>query len=364
MLRRFLDFISAHVHDDVLPTVTSCSHYFGQEFGQYGRKEFSCRAGWSVGSILANGDIFVCPNVERRPEWIQGNVRKDDFAEVWEQGFRVFRSPDMRKSSRCAACPDYEACRGDSLHTWNEDNRQPLMCFRERFPLHEENKCEITERELVSRLRPFYPKLCGLHVNWEDAKGKKVVFTPNATRELFQMFRWGTYHPINLSEQMGCLIGHSVSDYALVEFVAPVFLEARNTKEAYFSENSLCSAREEAQVIARSSSRDAFGGLCLLDRPCELLGFVHSHPGELAVIPSGQDVALQTHLDRDEALPLFMIVNPQKRRIAACWGAALQMSDIVFLTEESLLEQTGGVAPAETTHSRLFDGSKLNIINL
>lgn len=41
----------------------------------------------SVASILANGDIFVCPNVERRKELIQGNVQKDNFVEVWENKF-------------------------------------------------------------------------------------------------------------------------------------------------------------------------------------------------------------------------------------------------------------------------------------
>ena len=45
-----------------------------------------------MASILSNGDIFVCPNVERRPELIQGNIKKDNFVDIWENKFKIFSS--------------------------------------------------------------------------------------------------------------------------------------------------------------------------------------------------------------------------------------------------------------------------------
>ena len=52
-----------------------CSHFVGVDLelevrGWY----FFCMTGLNVGSILSNGDIFVCPNVPRLPELIQGNI--------------------------------------------------------------------------------------------------------------------------------------------------------------------------------------------------------------------------------------------------------------------------------------------------
>ena len=42
------------------------------------RNMFVCTTGFTIGSILYNGDIYVCPSVERRKELIQGNIRNDD----------------------------------------------------------------------------------------------------------------------------------------------------------------------------------------------------------------------------------------------------------------------------------------------
>lgn len=55
------------------------------------RNMFVCTTGFTIGSILYNGDIYVCPSVERRKELIQGNIRNDDFVDVWENKFKWFR---------------------------------------------------------------------------------------------------------------------------------------------------------------------------------------------------------------------------------------------------------------------------------
>ncbi|MBR3094969.1 MAG: radical SAM protein, partial [Clostridia bacterium] len=64
--------------------IWGCPHYLGELLDN---RRFFCFAGVYTASILVNGDIFVCPNVEHRPELIQGNILRDSFSEVWRTRF-------------------------------------------------------------------------------------------------------------------------------------------------------------------------------------------------------------------------------------------------------------------------------------
>ena len=107
-----------------------CSHYLGMD-REYSIRNFGffCFAGFTVASILYNGDIYVCPDVERRKELIQGNVKYDNFADVWFNKFEWFRNLDKLKCGKCANCKDWKYCRGDSLHTWDFDKKEPKLCI-------------------------------------------------------------------------------------------------------------------------------------------------------------------------------------------------------------------------------------------
>ncbi|MDR0273225.1 MAG: SPASM domain-containing protein, partial [Clostridiales bacterium] len=81
-------------------------------------------------SILNNGDIFACVDIERKSELIQGNIRTDCFSDVWKNQFSSFRQRRDKKSSICADCLDANFCRGDSAHTWDFDNNAPRYCLK------------------------------------------------------------------------------------------------------------------------------------------------------------------------------------------------------------------------------------------
>lgn len=49
---------------------------------------FLCTADLYIASILSNGNIFICPDVERRKEFIQGNIKTDNFVDVWETNLK------------------------------------------------------------------------------------------------------------------------------------------------------------------------------------------------------------------------------------------------------------------------------------
>jgi radical SAM protein with 4Fe4S-binding SPASM domain len=121
-----------------------CAHFLGvKEEPLIRTRQFICITGIIVGSILSNGDIFVCPDVPRRPELIQGNIRKDSFPEVWEKKYKPFRKVSRTSNSKCKNCPDWKKCMGGAFHTWDFDEKRQLFCARDLFK--EEFKLEKKE---------------------------------------------------------------------------------------------------------------------------------------------------------------------------------------------------------------------------
>ncbi len=130
-LEDLLNFIKNKRNLKSKPKLTyGCAHFLGDEFEDEVRDHFFyCGAGIHVGSILHNGDIFVCPNVPRRKKLIQGNVKEDSFSEVWNSKFNFFRDKNRMKCEECEKCEYWEECLGDSLHSWDFENNKPKICF-------------------------------------------------------------------------------------------------------------------------------------------------------------------------------------------------------------------------------------------
>lgn len=109
-----------------------CSHYLTSQYEREVRDTyFACGSGVYVGSVLCNGDIYSCLDIERRPELIQGNISLDDFVDVWENRFVEFRADRSKLSSKCKNCKERQFCRGDSAHTWDYSLQQPLLCVKD-----------------------------------------------------------------------------------------------------------------------------------------------------------------------------------------------------------------------------------------
>ena len=81
---------------------------------------FHCAAGVSVASILIDGSISACTSV--RGKYYQGNIYKDDFWEVWENGFEPYRNRKwMKKLEPCNNCKLFRYCEGGGMHIRRED---------------------------------------------------------------------------------------------------------------------------------------------------------------------------------------------------------------------------------------------------
>lgn len=88
-LTGLLRFIKEKRKKSEIDITFGCSSFFGPEFEDEIRNFFFfCSTGINVASILYNGDIFPCPTIPRRKEFIMGNVKNDRFSEVWNNKFR------------------------------------------------------------------------------------------------------------------------------------------------------------------------------------------------------------------------------------------------------------------------------------
>ena len=128
------NFIKEKREENIMNVEYGCSHYLDIPMEKEIRDTyFFCITGLYVASILSNGDIFVCPNVERRKEFVQGNIKTDSFVDVWENRFELFRSDDRLKCDKCSKCSKWKYCLGDSFHTFNFDDRKPNFCINEIY---------------------------------------------------------------------------------------------------------------------------------------------------------------------------------------------------------------------------------------
>ena len=79
-------------------------------------------------TILYNGDIVGCPDIERRPELVQGNIKNEKFSDIWKNEFKWFRDVNKLKNPECENCENWDFCKGDGTHTYNFDEHKPNLC--------------------------------------------------------------------------------------------------------------------------------------------------------------------------------------------------------------------------------------------
>lgn len=128
-MKRLLDFVKSNKNNKELELTYGCPGFLGLDYEKEVRKHyFYCRTGINVASILYNGDLFVCPNVPRIKRLIQGNIRTDNFKDVWDNKYKEFRSKDRTKSDKCEKCEYWEYCLGGAYHTWNFENNEQNKC--------------------------------------------------------------------------------------------------------------------------------------------------------------------------------------------------------------------------------------------
>lgn len=128
--RRVLDFIRRK-REEGMPVEYGCTHYLGLEYEREVRDwYFLCNAGIYTAGIRSNGDIGACLDIQMRPELLEGNILKDDFTEVWKNGFKAYRGNLSDRSAKCSECGEREFCGGGSFHSWDHDKNEQRVCLK------------------------------------------------------------------------------------------------------------------------------------------------------------------------------------------------------------------------------------------
>ena len=108
-------------------TTFSCEGYLGRYEEKVRPVRYFCHAGVNIASILIDGRICACPNIDR-DRFSQGNIYKDNFYEVWENRFEPFRHREWAKTGRCAHCKQWKNCLGNGMHNWHGPSQEVLQC--------------------------------------------------------------------------------------------------------------------------------------------------------------------------------------------------------------------------------------------
>lgn len=110
-----------------LVTAFSCEGYVGPYEQLVRDAPFFCHAGINIASVLIDGRICACPDIDR-DVFSQGNIYQDNLWEVWNTRFQVFRDRRWARKGACASCQHFRDCLGGGMHNWHGACDGPLVC--------------------------------------------------------------------------------------------------------------------------------------------------------------------------------------------------------------------------------------------
>ena len=107
-----------------------CEGFLGNYEGEVRNRLFSCQAGISVGSVMADGSIAACASI--RADYNQGNIYDDDFMDVWDNRYMLYRDRSWMKRDVCADCKYFRYCQGNGMHLRDGEGKL-LFCHLKRL---------------------------------------------------------------------------------------------------------------------------------------------------------------------------------------------------------------------------------------
>jgi radical SAM enzyme (rSAM/lipoprotein system) len=122
-----MEFIKETREQGKISASYGCEGYLGGFEAEVRDSFFFCRAGINIASVLADGTICACPNINR-DEFAQGNIYTDDFMEVWNNRFQKMRDRNWTKTGICEDCKEFKYCRGNGIHLRDVPNETVMRC--------------------------------------------------------------------------------------------------------------------------------------------------------------------------------------------------------------------------------------------
>lgn len=320
------EFINNTNKKNELQCIWSCSHYFGntEEPDVMGRK-FVCPTGQIVASILANGDIFACPNIPRLPNLIQGNIKFDKFSKVWKNKFIPFRNRKLNE--KCNNCDKKEFCNGDSFHTWDFENNTPKYCYKDMF-FNDTIKSKNLN-EYKKYLQKKYKNLQKTEILSGKQDRLKIIIEPEAFNDIKTYFHIGTNNPMSMYEQQMGLVGFNIDGIFVIKYAFASELKNRTRNMGYVNEDTIINATNETNIIKENfylsdDKNDYISSL-------EFLGFIHSHPLDTEFCYSDGDYMFHQKMIKKMNTYIGILLNPNKNYLAAFYGNDCLQADLIIL---------------------------------
>lgn len=105
----------------------SCEGYLGPYECKVRQTPYFCHAGINIASVLIDGTICACPNIDRK-RFAQGNIYTDNLWEVWSTKFEPFRNRKWARQGICRDCKAFKNCLGNGMHNWHGVGTSPINC--------------------------------------------------------------------------------------------------------------------------------------------------------------------------------------------------------------------------------------------
>lgn len=102
----------------------SCEGYLGPYECKVRQTPYFCHAGINIASVLIDGTICACPNIDRQ-HFGQGNIYTDNLWEVWNTRFQPFRHREWARQGQCKHCKAFKDCLGNGMHNWHQAQAMP-----------------------------------------------------------------------------------------------------------------------------------------------------------------------------------------------------------------------------------------------
>lgn len=113
----------------------SCEGYLGPYENKVRQTPYFCHAGINIASVLIDGTISACPNIDRK-RFAQGNIYTDSLWEVWQTRFVPFRHRQWARTGICKDCKAFRNCLGNGMHNWHGDGDSPINCHYGKIVRH------------------------------------------------------------------------------------------------------------------------------------------------------------------------------------------------------------------------------------
>jgi radical SAM enzyme (rSAM/lipoprotein system) len=124
--KELLEFIKSTKMEKSIDVNYACEGFLGDYENEARDGFFYCRSGINVASVLIDGSISGC--LSCRGDYIQGNIYKDSFVDVWNDKFGIMRERQWMKTGICKDCKVFKWCEGNGLHLRSKKTDEPARC--------------------------------------------------------------------------------------------------------------------------------------------------------------------------------------------------------------------------------------------